>query len=990
MDLGVHSNSVSTDQLRSLDPTLGFSLTIQEHHDLMIQSTGASISGILKSLESTEGYAQSIQKFNKIVDSLREGIAEAKRLSYRDATAQEVQGHKDAVMADFYAVVDQAKSPISGWKSQISTLRNNLNYSDSRAVADQLTNAVNAYQTALNQARNGNPNSLQSAVNQLSSARQAVQSRYSTVSSQLTNALNADPQDSALITSLSAERNRLDSLRSVASSIVNRADSDAAEILSPSNEMYFKTPTVYAIASEYTLATWGNSGSFTVVDKNGNGLRIHSSGDVDIIGNPDGEWKVSGKTSFIFAGDLKVTLNPGSPARILAILGNQVLRINDMKNPPAADANPSPYGLGGRKLDANNSDGQVIQFKKDNPSDAQARWISSASGSLRVLGDGNTREVLATGQNTEARVDGVDIEIPEELTSYFAELELTVPDMDGDGRLNELEIQQLSFILDEVMRLYQDMHAASLLRVAEANAALMELTDFMAKLQSHQDDEHSEDMEMSAAEREELRTIEDRLNKAIQAMNVEEQSLQSIGQAALRNASLNQTVSGTATSPSGESTQVPSGASVIVDGGDARFSRASRLLGTSLQAQNLLVALQASSSNPTEALKSLEGVMSWLGMGQGEITPAQVQAGLELLIELAGSEGASEESLAALNGFLAFVATQGEGLSFSVSAGLLQQLQALGLSESEIASLTAALVKADISLDGSVPAVLSEAGLTSLFAMLQGAPSAQRGEVLGKLNAFLGAVNSLENAEFKAAFGAWPNVQGNANVQDAWNQFATSLGSLPGTAGFVPQAWLGQSVSAGAYQSGFDLLKGLSQIGQQSSAIQAGGDTQARDLALGMLGTWTSGSGAVGSLGLLGWIDPSATSVTDEVEQARQGALHTIFSNIVTPEQLLRRLEQNLNQATEFYKIQMREAENLFVRSQDVVKEFFAIIKRDDLGKDVIKSDVLSDEQQAAFERKMAEFRKELGIDWGSSETAGDPAQESKRVSRMMQSGMMV
>lgn len=118
-------------------------------------------------------------------------------------------------------------------------------------------------------------------------------------------------------------------------------------------------------------------------------------------------------------------------------------------------------------------------------------------------------------------------------------------------------------------------------------------------------------------------------------------------------------------------------------------------------------------------------------------------------------------------------------------------------------------------------------------------------------------------------------------------------------------------------------------------------------------------------------------------------AVNVIAGNFQTDPELMKILQENLSQALQNQQRQLSQATTLFTQSQEIVQKFVTLIKEDDLVRDVVKSDDLSDEQQAIFDTRMTELRKDWGLEWGSDDNR-TPASQSNLVSRAMQSGMMV
>lgn len=115
----------------------------------------------------------------------------------------------------------------------------------------------------------------------------------------------------------------------------------------------------------------------------------------------------------------------------------------------------------------------------------------------------------------------------------------------------------------------------------------------------------------------------------------------------------------------------------------------------------------------------------------------------------------------------------------------------------------------------------------------------------------------------------------------------------------------------------------------------------------------------------------------------------TISGNFYTAPELQKQIEANLSKALQVQNEQLGRASTLFTQSQEIVQKFVSLIKEDDLVRELIQSDELSDDQQQIFDDKMTELRKDWGMEWGSDDNRA-PASQSSLVSRAVQSGMMV
>ncbi|MGV3662125.1 MAG: hypothetical protein ACO1TE_18205 [Prosthecobacter sp.] len=194
------------------------------------------------------------------------------------------------------------------------------------------------------------------------------------------------------------------------------------------------------------------------------------------------------------------------------------------------------------------------------------------------------------------------------------------------------------------------------------------------------------------------------------------------------------------------------------------------------------------------------------------------------------------------------------------------------------------------------------------------------------------------------------------------------------------------------------VLQGLAALGSagagQSTGTQGSQAPTSMELRLGLQAFLS----AIASLGLLGGSQSSSPQTPNNgggvVFQSGGGsgntqAIKTITSNFQTDPELLKIIEENLSKALQTQQRQLSQAGTLFTQSQEIVQKFVTLIKEDDLVRDVVKGDDLSDEQQSDFDKRMQDLRKDWGVDWGSSDS-NTPANQSQLVSKVMQSGMMV
>ncbi|MBB5037707.1 DUF1521 domain-containing protein [Prosthecobacter dejongeii] len=214
-------------------------------------------------------------------------------------------------------------------------------------------------------------------------------------------------------------------------------------------------------------------------------------------------------------------------------------------------------------------------------------------------------------------------------------------------------------------------------------------------------------------------------------------------------------------------------------------------------------------------------------------------------------------------------------------------------------------------------------------------------------------------------------------------QVATGPTGQPQTTGVLPE-------SSRTAEQLKRVLQGLADLGSagasQSNNTTGGEVLTAAELRLGLQSLLLS----LRAFGLIPQtLSPSNTKDSSPLGESNfTQAVRTIAGNFQTDPELLKILQENLNKALQTQQRQIQQAGVLFTQSQEIVQQFVSLIKEDSLLMDLVQSDDLSDEQQALFDGRMNELRKDLGLEWGTEDTT--PSGQSNLVSRAVQSGMMV
>lgn len=214
-------------------------------------------------------------------------------------------------------------------------------------------------------------------------------------------------------------------------------------------------------------------------------------------------------------------------------------------------------------------------------------------------------------------------------------------------------------------------------------------------------------------------------------------------------------------------------------------------------------------------------------------------------------------------------------------------------------------------------------------------------------------------------------------------QVAVSPTGLPASSGTLPE----QSRTAEQLKQVLQGLADLGSAGASQSNNTSGGEAPSpTELRLGLQSLLLS----LRSSGLIPQTQsPTNTSDPSPLEDPSfTQAVRTIAGNFQTDPELLKILQENLNKALQTQQRQIQKAGVLFTQSQEIVQQFVSLIKEDSLLMDLVQSDDLSDEQQALFDGRMNELRKDLGLEWGTEDTT--PNGQTNLVTRAVQSGMMV
>lgn len=273
-------------------------------------------------------------------------------------------------------------------------------------------------------------------------------------------------------------------------------------------------PKVIQLDGGYQLLLGPEAGHFQVQGKDGMRLDVTGDGQVTSTGHPEMDWTIAHGSTFVLPDGTKLTLDmQGGKADGLTITkGNQLLTVAGM-----LDDTPviSEATTGGRALDAAHNDGHVFTL-------TEGAW--KHQGQPITPGAALATSFLVN----EVVVETNDLPLPENLIAFLQAQGITIPDSDGDGRLNAPELEQLAGLLDNFT---QELSAASANALATLRAGAQALLDFSAALQEviERQEEQSEKMQQAAQEMQrqaqelqrrlqQERTLEDRAQVLLDAM----------------------------------------------------------------------------------------------------------------------------------------------------------------------------------------------------------------------------------------------------------------------------------------------------------------------------------------------------------------------------------------------------------------------------------------------------------------------------------------
>ncbi|GEP43709.1 hypothetical protein [Brevifollis gellanilyticus] len=941
-------------QAGALDGSLAFNKMYMEHRELVAKTAASGLQGLQEVLSNSSVYTSALSHLEEATASIDEANALAAKDPFKAGNSATQTQHTTATTNGLKTQAGPYQTTAGGVQT---TAQNAVNGTDSskpeRGIANNGKSAADLLKSGLDAlATSGD---LTTALTRINQAKSDAQSVVSAATSLRTTLQGEDPVPTARI-------NALNAVISAANSVINTANSTQALTNSPIAQIRNETPTVHDLGDGNTLCTWGDSGYMTLVDASGNGVIISPDGTVDPLNGSGEGWKFSNTSTFVLANETKITITPGNPASVLATKGLHAINITGVQAGQVPTV--TPYGqLNGRTEDRASNDGHIININGN-----ASNWKMNG----QVLGDAGSREQVATSALTnELKLDPTDVAVSPEMMAFLTLIGgPAVTDYDGDGKLNNEEMAHVAGLVYNYIQQLQQSFSSALAGVADANQALADLNQLLELMRIENDTRQGNRQTENAEAKAALQAVERRLVAALEKLrgdqsaqaqgNIESNAQnvlsqlnafsQTGGAGAPSSTSSASSSSGTPNQNNGQSESRPD---PVGDG----LRRASRLLSGMLGGGNLNIL----DLPPTPPASN--------GQAAGA---AGTPPSIESLAQQALTE-AAQGGLTALNELGAALAALGLQLDPQAAAGLNAQNLSAGLQALFTLFDELGVLPPGTDLQANGPGV--EDVLQQLASILQGPEKgdAPVGAVSNRsLLSFLGTLAQLGSAINAVAPQAGQTTPG--QVEKA------------GTGSLSPQSRTAEQLAL--------VLAGLAALGSagagQSTGTQGSTAPTSAELRLG-LQSFLAAMSAFGVFGVNQQQDQSQgqqsgiTFTSNSSEAAR-----TIAGNFATDPQLLKQLQANLSRAIQEHQTQLNLASILFVQSQEVVQKFVSIIKQDDLARDIVHTDELSDETQTKFDDRMTKLKQEWGVEWGADNEERTPAGQSNLVSRAVQSGMMV
>jgi hypothetical protein len=895
--------------------SLSFQAALVDQQDLAIKTATSGLQGLLASMDETGMYQSLMTGFSQSVELVGQAGTKAAEKPFKAATSAQVTAQTNATNTSYDTRIDGFTSGLNSARTQAVNARNGTDAGTAeRTAGDKVVSAADSL-IALR-------NAMDATVPDTSQAAAVV-----------TEAQTArDAAHAAWVAAPAGERKaEAQAVLDAAENVLAQAKTLKAFSESSLTKIQGKTPTVHDLGDGYTMATWGNSGVTTILGPDGKGILINHDGTVDNIGMTDQGWKFNNTSSFVLPNDTKITFAPGTPASVLVTRGNHMFEIDNLR--AGQNPNTGPYKAdGGRKEDKKQNDGHIYVINGSTTSS----WKTLGGN---VLGDGSTREVVATSPiNNEHKLDPTDIALTPQLKTFIESLGITLEDYDSDGKYNDEELFGLAQIIQRAVDAMQEAFAASLLRIAQATGALMELTTFLEKIRAEGEAKDGDKQSLNAEDAAVLADIERRLVSAFNALKGAKAA-----ESDIVNPNAQQTPA--ITQPPVQPSDNGQNNSSNVSNENSALQRLSRLLSgfSSIEIPDVpttedpLKTLPPEVLNLAQALEDLKDVLVGRGLVDDSLATGQLPPLKDLSIGLENflNALAANRDIVALG----LPPTQDgqyfQGLFSDLSISVLTQQELSELAPS-LLGLVGAFAELGQFQDADLPPSISG----------QPAPAApgalrQESRLAENLRLVLQGLASLSTPGFdqSAPGQVRADLEGRAD-----GEFDAQIRrELP-----TPE----------------EIRKGLEMFLS----------------ALATLGLFAPPAPVT---------VPSGGADGGSAFGAIRDSIATITSNFYTDPELLARLNEHLQHALKVHSEQLSRASTLFSDAQEAVRDFVTLIKQEGLVTDVVLDDMLSDQQQDKFADKMKELQKQWGVDWGDS-TPSTPSEEVNLVSKLVQSGTMV
>lgn len=1023
----------------ALDGSLAYASVYEQHRTLISQTALNGLRGLEQILSETGVYGDAMRTLKEAASKIPEANELALRDPFQAASTSLRDQHNNATL-------NGLRTQGQGYRSTAQGIQGSANYAASLTTAEPEKGYAASVQWAANVlelstaylVNQGDPSMSRYHANEMLNTALDMRNKTQDLLNQILR-MNPVPWD---------RYNAVSQVNYAANQAVNHAYSVLDFVNNnPIAQIRSYPPTTHDLGGGYSLSTWGNSGYWTLTDAGGAGILVRPNGMVDNLNGGPG-WKVDSTSTFILPNETKITINPGSPADLLISRGVHAFTIGNLNG--GAWPNAGSYtDLNGRVIDRATNDGHVLEMGGNAGSwrnggnqlgDTGSREVIATTPLTHEEKKDPTDVVISTDMQNfitqmgledydydgDGRLNNIELmEVANQMISYIksiqdayeqaltrlAQANQALNDLNtlieqlqeeeersSEGRLNDAanarsDLQVIERRLAEALQALQGLGSGPQQGDIETNATqvLHQLTGITQNGGLPVETPTSSNSSTSVSPTSTGNTtpptgnapdpLGDSLRRAGRLLsgilgggnlNILELPPKSTGT----------TSDSTGTTPTGP-TGTGTGTTVILPDTTSTVPTVTNTPTSSPLSQ--LVATQPVADGPpptvpdlTAGLETLMSALTQTGLfepaptqGSGTNDVLQMLAGL-LALPTASSETVPQDASTPSNG-LQPLPTSATTPSSPELRQFLSVLSQLGVALRETSGETA---PQQPQLGSTVSNSLSQQQTSPLPPSVQ-----QLLELLtGKPPSSLPPL-SVTSQQVAAILAGTASL-GSAGVTQSSGSGMGETGGLARLSRTEEQLLL--------------VLQGLAALGSagsgQSSGTQGSQAPTATELRLGLQAFLSAFVG----LGILGNSQPSSSPtsggggvVFQSGGSSSTQAISTITGNFQTDPELLKIIEENLSKALQTQQRQLSQAGTLFTQSQEIVQKFVTLIKEDDLVRDVVKSDDLSDEQQTDFDKRMQDLRKDWGVEWGGPDSH-TPASQSQLVSKVMQSGMMV